>query len=221
MEELKLNFDSQAIRKSMELYLVSDRMWLDGRNLHEDIEKSILGGATFVQLREKELDEKTCIEEARQVKYVCATYHIPFVINDDVDIMLAVDADGVHVGQSDMQARDVRIRIGNDKILGVSVQNVAQAIEAQEMGADYVGVGAMFSTSTKQDADDVSFTTIKEICDAITIPVVAIGGITKDNLMQLKGTGIDGVAVVSAIMAQEDITLATQELKVKTAQLCQ
>ena len=144
---------------------------------------------------------------------------MPFVINDNVDIACKMDADGVHVGQSDMEAGDVRALIGEDRILGVSAQTVEQAVLAEARGADYLGVGAVFHTGSKADADDVSHETLKAICDAVNIPVIAIGGIGKHNVMELKGSGICGVAVISAIFAAKDIKAATYELKSLTEQV--
>ena len=185
-------------KKDMQLYAVTDRSWLKGDTLYHQVEQALKGGATFVQLREKELDQETFLQEAKEIKALCASYHVPFVINDNVDIALAIDADGVHVGQSDMEAGDVRQKLGRDKIIGVSAGTVEQALLAQERGAD---------------ANNLSPDILKNICDAVDIPVVAIGGITKDNIKELKGSGIDGIAVVSAIFAAEDIENATKELK--------
>lgn len=197
-------------KKSMLLYAVTDRMWLGERTLAEDVERALLGGATFVQLREKEADEAEFLAQARAVQQVCKKYDVPFVINDNVDIAMEVDADGVHVGQQDMEADHVRSRLGDEKIIGVSVRTVEEALLAEERGADYIGVGAMFTTSTKLDAASVSFDTLQKICSAVHIPVVAIGGISLENVEQLAGTGIDGVAVVSALFAAQDITKAAQ-----------
>jgi len=199
-------------KKSLLLYAVTDRMWLKGRSLASQVEDAIRGGVTFVQLREKNIDVYEYVALARDVKKVTDKYRIPFVINDDVDVALAARADGVHVGQSDMGVRDARQRIGEGMILGASVQTVEQALQAQEQGADYLGVGAIFTTSTKLDADNVSLETLKAICSAVTIPVVAIGGIHKDNISMLKGTGVAGIAVVSALFAQKDIFAAAHEL---------
>ena len=203
-------------KKDLLLYAVTDRAWLHGETLYSQVEKALKGGATFMQLREKNLDEEHFLQEAVEIKDLCKKYHVPFVINDNVDIAVKMDADGVHVGQSDMEAGDVRAKLGPDKIVGVSAQTVEQAVLAEKRGADYLGVGAVFSTGTKLDADDVSYKTLKAICEAVSIPVVAIGGITKDNLMELKGSGIDGIAVVSAIFAQENIEEATKELRRRT-----
>lgn len=198
--------------ESMLVYAVTDRAWLNGKTLEEQVEKAIQGGATLIQLREKQLHYDDFLEQAIKIKKITAQYHIPFIINDNVEIALAVDADGVHVGQKDMQANMVRKKLGENKIIGVSVQTVEQALSAEKNGADYLGVGAVFSTSTKQDASEVSFETLQNICKAVSIPVVAIGGINIKNIAKLKNSGIDGVAVVSAIFAQKDITKATQEL---------
>ena len=200
-------------RTSLLLYAVTDRAWLRGRTLASEVELAIQFGVTFVQLREKDLDFESFVREAKEIKAVTDRYGIPFVINDNVEVALCCNADGVHVGQSDMQAKDVRKRIGKDKILGVSAQNTEQALLAQQNGADYLGVGAVFSTSTKADADEVPIDTLKRICAAVSIPVVAIGGIHKDNVLELAGSGIDGIAVVSALFAQEDIGAAAKELR--------
>ena len=205
-------------KASLLLYAVTDRYWLGpGETLDQAVEKALKGGTTFVQLREKELDEETFLEEARQLKELCRQYNVPFVINDNVDIALAMDADGVHVGQSDMEAGDVRAKLGPDKIIGVSVQTVEQALLAQERGADYLGVGAVFATGSKDDADDVSHETLQAICEAVDIPAVAIGGISKDNVGQLAGRGLAGIAVISAIFGQPDIEAAAADLKQRTA----
>ena len=206
-------------KKDLLLYAVTDRAWLRGETLYGQVEKALKGGATFMQLREKNLDEEHFLQEAVEIKELCKKYHVPFVINDNVDIAVKMDADGVHVGQSDMEAGDVRAKLGPDKIVGVSAQTVEQAVLAEKRGADYLGVGAVFSTGTKLDADDVSYETLKAICETVSIPVVAIGGITKDNLMQLKGSGTDGIAVVSAILAQENTEDATKELRSRTEEM--
>ncbi|MGX8832644.1 thiamine phosphate synthase [Amedibacillus sp. YH-ame6] len=214
-----MKFDRKKLKKHLELYLVSDRFWLAGRELQSDIEKAIEGGVSFVQIREKELPSEEFIEEAKKIKELCERHEIPFVVNDSVEVAKAVDADGIHVGQGDMPAIEVRKILGEDKIVGVSAQSVEDALRAQEEGADYLGVGAMFSTKTKKDADDVSFATLKAIVEAVHIPVIAIGGIDEHNLLELKGSGIDGVAIVSAIMAKENIFEASKILKKKTQEL--
>lgn len=203
-----MNVDKQ----SMVLYAVTDRAWLGEQSLAMQVEECIKGGATFVQLREKELDEEAFLAEAKRVKKITDAYHIPFVINDNVEVALACGADGVHIGQNDLPASEVRRMIGSTKILGVSVQSVEQAIEAEKSGADYLGVGAVFSTSTKKDATAVSFDALQEICHAVSIPVVAIGGINEKNAGELCGSGIDGIAVVSAIFSKPNIQQASREL---------
>ena len=206
-------------KEDLLLYAVTDRMWLNGRTLKEVVKESLDGGVTFLQLREKNLDDKHFLEEAVELQELCKQYKVPFIVNDNVDIALKMNADGVHVGQSDMQAADVRAKLGPDKIIGVSAQTVEQAVLAQQRGADYLGVGAVFPTGSKADADDVSFETLKAICEAVTIPVVAIGGITQENLEQLKGSGICGIAVISAIYAQYDIKEASRKLKETTKKI--
>jgi len=198
-------------KSSMLLYAVTDRAWLGNRTLVQQVEETIMGGATFIQLREKALSFESFVEEAREIKKLTDRYQIPFVINDDHEVALTVHADGVHVGQGDMDAGELRKRIG-DRILGVSAQTVEQAIKAEADGADYIGVGAVYSTSTKTDANLVTFETLQEICSTVSIPVVAIGGLNENNILALKGTGVDGVALVSAIFSKPDITEATKEL---------
>lgn len=200
-------------KKSLLLYAVTDRRWVGEKSLYEQIESAVKGGATFVQLREKELDDESFCKEAKEIQALCRKYKVPFVINDNEKIAKKINADGVHVGQSDTEAEKVRAFIGKDKILGVSVQTPKQAVLAQKFGADYLGVGSVFHTVSKSDADNVSYNTLKEICDAVSIPVVAIGGISRDNIAELKESGICGIAVISAIFAADDIEAATAELK--------
>lgn len=206
-------------KKDLLLYAVTDRHWLGDRTLYEVVKESLDGGATFIQLREKNLDQEHFLEEAKELKKLCAEYKVPFVINDNVDIALEIDADGVHVGQSDMEAGDVRAKLGPDKIIGVSAQTVEQALLAEKHGADYLGVGAVFPTGSKDDAIEVSHETLKAICEAVSIPVIAIGGITVDNTSSLAGTGICGIAVISAIYGQENILEATKKLKIVTSNM--
>ena len=203
-------------KEDLLLYAVTDRSWLDGETLYAQVEKALKGGVTFVQLREKALDEQAFLEEAKEIQKLCEQYHVPFVINDNVEIAAQIGADGVHVGQSDMEAGDVREKLGPDRIIGVSAQTVEQAVRAQERGADYLGVGAVFPTGSKADAVEVSHETVRAITEAVDIPVIAIGGITKDNVSELSGTGICGIAVISAIFAQEDIEGAARVLKERT-----
>ncbi len=202
-------------KESLLLYAITDRSWLNGETLYVQTEKALRGGATLIQLREKNLDDAHFLEEARQLQLLCRQYQVPFIVNDNVEIALKMGADGIHVGQGDMDAGNVRAKLGPDKILGVSAQTVGQAILAEQQGADYLGVGAVFHTGSKSDADDVSHETLKAICQAVQIPVVAIGGISPDNVMELAGSGICGIAVISAIFAQKDITAATAQLKAK------
>lgn len=199
-------------KKDLLLYAVTDRSWLGEKTLLQQVEEALRGGVTMLQLREKDLDETAFLEEALAVKALCARYRVPFLIDDNVPLALRCGADGVHVGQSDMEAGEVRRRLGPGKILGVSAQTVEQALRAQAAGADYLGVGAVFSTSTKLDADTVSFDTLQEICAAAEIPAVAIGGIGETNLMELAGSGIAGVAVVSAIFAAPSPEAAARRL---------
>jgi len=203
------NFDKEALL----LYAVTDRAWLAGRTLAYDVEQALRGGVTMVQLREKELCYEDFLAEAFEIKALCARYGVPFIINDSVEVALACNADGIHVGQSDMEALKVRERLGPKKIVGVSAQTVEQALLAEKSGADYLGVGAVFTTSTKKDADFVTYDTLKAICAAVSIPVVAIGGIYAHNIEKLLGTGIDGVALVSSIFAENDIKQAAARMR--------
>ena len=213
------NCSKNCDKKDLLLYAVTDRTWLGEETLYQQVEKTLKGGATFIQLREKHLDDAAFLEEAVELKELCHRYHVPFVINDNVEIALKMDADGVHVGQSDMEAGNVREKLGPDKIIGVSAQTVEQAVLAEQRGADYLGVGAVFPTGSKDDADDVSHETLKAICEAVSIPVIAIGGISRNNVMELAGSGICGIAVISAIFAQPDIEAATKELRTLTEEM--
>lgn len=206
-------------KKDLLLYAVTDRHWLKGESLYSQVEKALKGGATFVQLREKELDEERFLEEAIQIKELCGRYQVPFVINDNVEIAVSVGADGVHVGQDDMEAGDVRAKLGPDKIIGVSVHTVEEALLAEVRGADYLGVGAVFPTGSKDDVDVIDHGLVREICEAVKIPVIAIGGISRDNVPELRGNGLCGIAVISAIFAQPDIEAATKELKKLTERM--
>ncbi|WHL23948.1 thiamine phosphate synthase [Streptococcus iniae] len=207
--------------KSLAVYAVTDRNWLGEDTLLHQVELAIEGGATFIQLREKNLDEQHFLKEAVDIQELCKKHHIPFVVNDNVAIALQMNADGVHVGQSDMEAGKVREKLGADKILGVSAETVEQAILAEKNGADYLGVGAVFPTGSKTDAADVSLDTLREICKSVSIPVVAIGGISQQNVCELKGTGIVGIAVISAIFGQSDIKDATEKLSQSVQELLQ
>lgn len=202
------------------LYAVTDRRWTSAQeSLLSQTEKAIQGGATFVQVREKNLGEAEFEKEARELKSLCAKYKIPFVVNDNVLLAKKIDADGVHVGQDDMSAKKAREILGEDKIVGVSAQTVEEALLAEEDGADYLGVGAVFPTGSKDDAVEVPFETLKAICSAVKIPVVAIGGITRENVEKLKGSGICGISVISAIFGQKNIKSAASELKKRTEEI--
>lgn len=199
-------------KKHMLLYAVTDRAWVGTKSLYEQVKEALENGVTCVQLREKELNESDFLKEAKQISALCKEYKVPFIVNDNVNIAIACKADGIHIGQEDMELTNVRKLVGEDMIIGVSAHTVEEAIKAQEGGADYIGIGAVFATSTKTDVDVLSFETLRSICEAVDIPTVAIGGIKKDNICKLKGSGIDGVAVVSAIFAAKDIATATKEL---------
>ena len=200
-------------KEDMLLYAVTDRAWTGEKTLLEQVKEALDGGITFLQLREKELGEEEFLREAEDMKTLAAAYHVPFIINDNVELALAIGADGVHVGQEDMEARKVREKLGPDKIIGVSAHSVEEAIEAEKNGADYLGAGAVFSTSTKGDAGALSMETLKAICSSVSIPVVAIGGIKEENILSLKGTGVAGAAIVSGIFAQKNIREACVRLR--------
>ena len=215
-----MKFTKDKIRASMLLYAVTDEMWLNVRQTLASVTEEVLkNGATFLQIREKELGDADFLNQAKALKEVAARYGVPYVVNDNIQVALECDADGVHVGQSDIVGKDVRSMIGPDKILGISANTVETAIAAEKAGADYIGVGAVFNTSTKKAATTLSVSQLREICDAVRIPVVAIGGISSGNILQLSGSGIDGVAVVSAIYAQSDPGAATAELLEKARKM--
>ncbi|UOO38536.1 thiamine phosphate synthase [Oscillospiraceae bacterium CM] len=210
-----MTFDKNALL----LYAVTDRAWLHGRTLAEQVRACLRGGVTCLQLREKDLNDDAFLQEALQIKAICESTGVPFIINDNVAVAVGCAADGLHVGQGDLRACDARQALGGDKILGVSVQTVEQALCAERDGADYLGVGAIFPTDTKKDADAVSFESLQNICRAVSIPVVAIGGINRHNIGRLKGTGIAGVAVVSALFAESDIEGAAKTLRALSAEM--
>ena len=200
-------------KKDMLLYAVTDRTWLGCESLSFQVEKILEGGVTLVQHREKNLRSDRFLEEARLLKNICEKFGVPLVINDNVDIAIASGAHGVHIGQGDMEAKIVRRLIGKDMILGVSVRSVEEALGAQRDGADYLGAGAVFHTDSKSDAHYISHELLKEICSAVSIPVVAIGGINKENIKELSQSGISGAAVISALFAQSDLKKAAAELR--------
>ena len=195
------------------LYLVTDRELMVAESIEECIEQAILGGCTVVQLREKTASSNDFFQTALRAREITTRLNIPLFINDRADIALAVDADGLHIGQDDLPYEAARRIVGQNKIVGISAHNVIEAKMAVEMGADYIGVGAMFATGTKADASPTSIDELRRIRAAVKIPIVAIGGINKNNVSLLRDTGIDGIAVVSAIVAEQDATSAAQELK--------
>lgn len=208
-----MKYSKEDIRRAMALYAVTDRSWLrEGETLADVCRNVLEHGATFLQLREKELDAESIQKEARELKELCAAFHVPFVVNDSVETALAVDADGVHVGQSDIQGRDIRALIGPDRILGMTARTVEEARAAEAAGADYIGSGAVFGSSTKKNAKNLPLETLRDICASVSIPVVAIGGIGKENIRELAGCGIAGAAVVSAVFRAEDPGKAAEEL---------
>ena len=204
---------------SLVLYAVTDRHWTGENPLSEQVKEALEGGATMLQIREKTLSEAEFEKEALELQKICRDFNVPFIVNDNVALAARIGADGVHVGQDDMNVEEARRLIGKDKILGVSAQTVEEAVLAEKQGADYLGVGAVFPTGSKFDAIEVPHETLKEICRAVKIPVVAIGGITKDNLEELKGSGIAGISVISAIFAKKNIREATEDLKERTLEM--
>ena len=206
-------------KDALSLYGITDRYWLNGRPLIHDVQLALEGGVTMIQLREKNLDEESFYREAIEIKELCKKFNVPFIINDNVELAKKVDADGIHVGQNDMAAQDVRAIIGPDKILGVSTQTVEEALLAQKMGADYLGVGAVFPTGSKDDCWVLSHDLCREICSAVTIPIVAIGGINLGNISKLSGLGFSGISLISAIFGQSDIKAAAMKLKEEVSKI--
>ena len=197
----------------LRVYAVTDRSWTGKYTLLEQVEQALKGGATCIQFRDKTLDEEAFLEEAKKMKALCEKYHVPLIINDHVEIAVKCQADGVHVGQKDMKASAVREIVGENMIIGVSARTVGQAVEAERAGADYLGSGAVFGTATKTDAKKLSLETLKDICQAVQIPVVAIGGVQKENLPKLAGTGVKGTALVSAVFSAQDIEEECRQLR--------
>ena len=206
-------------KRHMLLYAVTDRAWTGKQTLYEQVEAALKGGVTCVQLREKELDETTFLQEAKELCALCRRYGVPFLVNDNVEIAIACGADGIHVGQEDLAAGEVRRRVGENMILGVSVHTVEEACQAVRDGADYLGLGAVFPTSTKTDVEQMSNETLRAICDAVDVPIVAIGGINRGNILRLAGSGVDGVALVSAIFSAEDIEGTCRELRAMSKEM--
>lgn len=197
----------------LRVYGVTDASWTGRFTLLEQVEQALKGGVTCIQFRDKQLENDAFLREAKKMKLLCEKYHVPLIINDHVDIAVRCGADGVHVGQKDMEAKEVRKLVGEKMIIGVSARTVEQAIQAEQAGADYLGVGAVFGTSTKMDAEKISLERLKEICQAVKIPVVAIGGVQKDNFPELAGTGVAGAALVSAIFSAQDIEEECRNLR--------
>ncbi len=206
-------------KRHMLLYAVTDRAWAGKETLYEQVEAALKGGVTCVQLREKELDETAFLQEAKELCALCRRYGVPFIVNDNVEIAIACGADGVHVGQEDLAAGEVRRRVGENMILGVSVHTVEEARQAVRDGADYLGLGAVFPTNTKTDVEQMPNETLRAICDAVDVPIVAIGGINRGNILKLAGSGVDGVALVSAIFSAEDIEGACRELRAMSEEM--
>lgn len=195
------------------LYAVTDRAWTGEKTLYQQVEEAISGGATMVQIREKDMEEEAFLQEACQIRELTRAYGIPLIINDNIKVAIACGADGVHVGQEDMEVSEARRILGPDKIIGVTAKTVEQAKRAEEHGADYLGSGAVFGSATKKNAVFMSKETLAAICRSVSVPVVAIGGIHRGNAAELKGTGIAGIAVVSGIFGAEDIRKETEELR--------
>ena len=206
-------------KHTMLLYAVTDRAWVGEQTLYQQVESALKGGATCVQLREKHLDDADFLQEAIEIHALCQQYGVPLFINDNVDVAVKCHAEGIHVGQSDMAAAKVRERVGEDMMIGVSAHTVLEALDAVAHGADCLGVGAAFATHTKEDVNVLPRQTLIDICNAVDVPVVAIGGIHKDNILQLRGTGVDGVALVSAIFSAKDIEAECRELKALSEQI--
>ncbi len=208
-----MKLDNEAIKKSMLLYAITDRSWLkEGQTLESVVEDVLKSGATFLQLREKIQGHEEIVETAKNLQELCKKYKVPFVVNDDIMAAKEIDADGVHIGQSDVEYTRAREILGPDKIIGVSAGNLEEAKEAERVGADYIGVGAVFHTNTKKDATSLTMEDLKEICESVSIPVVGIGGISIDNALELKGAGIDGICVISAIFGSENPSKSTKDL---------
>lgn len=197
------------------LYAITDRTWLNGRSLEDVVEQSLMGGVDIIQLREKNLDFNSFLESAIKIKKLTEKYNVPLIINDNIEVCRQSNADGVHIGQGDTPLSKARKILGKDKIIGVTAKTIQQALEAQLNGADYLGVGAMFGSTTKKDAIPLTFQQLADIRKSVTIPIVAIGGINANNIDKFANTNIDGIAVVSAIYGQTDIKSATENLLAK------
>lgn len=199
-------------KESMLVYAITDRHWTGRQTLEQQVEEVLKNGATFLQIREKNMPHDELVKEAVRIKEIAQKYNVPVVIDDDIYAVIEADADGVHIGQNDMDYIEARKLLGDDKIIGMTAPSVELAKKAEELGADYIGAGAVFSTNTKKDTKPLELNTLKEICNSVSIPVVAIGGIDHSNVRELKGTDIDGVAVISALFGASDPGEATKEL---------
>lgn len=199
-------------KESMLVYAITDRHWTGEQTLEQQVEEVLKNGATFLQIREKNMLHDELVKEAVRIKEIAKKYNVPIVIDDDIYAVIEADADGVHIGQKDMDYIEARKLLGDDKIIGMTAPSVELAKKAEELGADYIGAGAVFSTNTKKDTKPLELNTLKEICNSVSIPVVAIGGIDHSNVRELSGTDIDGVAVISALFGANDPGEATREL---------
>lgn len=200
------------LHSAMRLYAVTDSAWVGRQTLYEQVECALRGGATCVQLREKHKTTDELLDEAIKFHKLCSSYNVPLIINDNTELAIKSGADGIHVGQDDMNVAELRKLVGDSLIIGASAHNVEEALQAERDGADYLGVGAVFATSTKSDASPLSMDTLRSITSAVSIPVVAIGGINREQILKLSGSGVDGVALVSAIFSAEDIESECREL---------
>ncbi len=206
-------------KKQLLLYAVTDRAWVGRQTLEEQVEEALNGGVTMLQLREKNLPEEEFLREAKRIKEICNRYGVPFIVNDNVEVALKCGADGVHVGIEDVPVAELRASVGDDFIIGATAKTVEQAKAAERDGADYLGVGAVFPSPTKKTAIRITREQLREICSAVSIPAVAIGGITYDNVGEIAGGGMDGIAVVSAVFGAENISMATKKLKEKVTKI--
>lgn len=200
-------------KEFLKLYAVTDRSWIGNRSMSEEVEKALKSGVTCLQIREKNICDEEYLSRSIELRKICNKYNVPFIVDDNVEIALASGADGVHVGQKDLLNRDIRAMIGSDKILGISANSVELAIAAEKAGADYIGVGSIQLSPTKGESKVLSLEYVQEICSSVSIPVVAIGGVNEQTIPKLKGTGVAGVAVISAIFGKDDVAEATYKLK--------
>lgn len=200
-------------KESLKLYVITDRSWIGNRSMPEEVEKTLKSGATCLQIREKNISYDEYVSKSIELRKICNKYNVPFIVNDNIEVALASGADGVHVGQKDILNKNVRSIIGSDKILGISANSIELAIAAEKAGADYIGVGSIQLSTTKGESKILSTEYVNEICNSVSIPVVAIGGINEQNILRLKGIGIAGVAVISAVFGKEDVAEATYKLR--------